>query len=1204
MHKLLARQILRTLGVEPEQLAPLQQELAQLAASGAMSPAAASLVRGLDAFFLRVEDSYLQNDRDLDLKARSLELSSVELTESNNRLREELASRTRAIESLRATAMGLMEFIDFDQPALLDDNLESLSALMSALVQQKEESQRDLHAALTDLAHQKFALDQHAIVSTTDVAGNIIYANDRFCEISGYTRSELIGNNHRILNSGVHTKAFFAGLWKTIASGEVWRGEVCNVSKQGRRYWVDATIVPLRDEAGKPTMYIAIRTDITERKLMEADIKAAEARLRRITNTVPGVVFQWSAKQDAYKFTFVSPRVHQVLGLTSAAVLADPALILQQIVGEDRKMVWEAVVDAAARGVSWQGEYRVRLPNDSIRWIRNEMNVEPERMPDGAAVFTGIWQDVTELKEADERLREVTANIPVAVFQYFVSESDLFVITFLSQAIQTICGLKPEDVISDTSLLLEAVYSDDIAAFLGALGRPKSGAQSQSLDFRMVHQVSGETVWVHGEAHPRQLPTGEWVWNGYFTDVTESKEIAVELQKAKDDAEAASRAKSDFLANMSHEIRTPMNGVMGMTDLLLDTPLDAEQSEYVSIVKSSADALLRVINDILDFSKIEAGKLLIENIPFHLGKAIDDTLKAVALRAHDKGLELVCDIPSNVPQGVVGDPGRLRQILMNLIGNAIKFTAKGEVVLRVRVQEQDDTSVMLHMAVSDSGIGIAPEKLGSIFEAFSQEDSSTTRKYGGTGLGLTICSRLVEALGGRIWVESELGKGSTFHFTMFVEIDANQTKTGDSLVVFEGLRVLVVDDNEVNRMVLARALQAAGVQVQLAESGTAAMALLAPASQVAPFDLIVLDAQMPSMDGFTLAENIRQMPRCAKTPLVMLSSSGLKGDAQRARDVGIAGYASKPVSREELVQVLGRALNIDVTSVPVAEATVADSAPQAALDVLLVEDHVVNQKLAVALLERWGHRVKVAGNGKIALDAMADMHFDVVLMDMLMPVMDGLEATVQIRARERQTGVTRPTPIIAMRANAMEADRERCLAVGMNDYISKPINATELQALLQQYSATTDAGDAPKPSASAGAAAAPVSIAPVPTAPAPLVSKREAAPDFDYAAGLRQMDQEVLDIIAQAFVDQWPSDIEKIRKSLAQGDLQSVLHTAHALKGTTAMFGGAPASALAARIEALAAKQDGASIAPLIEPFVQESQKLLKAIAALLQTGA
>ena len=1186
MHKLLARQIKRTFGFGADQLPEVQQELARWAAGADLSAQARGLLAQLPAFLMRVEDSYTQSERDLELKSRSLELSSAELTQSNERMRGELASRTRAMESLRNTAMGLMEFIDFDQPALIDDNLETLSALMSALVRQKEESQRDLQAALTDLAHQKFALDQHAIVSTTDLQGNIIYANDRFCEISGYARAELLGRNHRIINSGTHHKSFFTNLWLTISAGNVWHGEICNLNKAGKRYWVNATIVPLGDEAGKPSMYIAIRTDITERKLMEADMKAAEARLRRITNTVPGVIFQWHAKTGEHsKFTFVSPRIHAVLGLTSGAVMAQPELITAQIVEEDREAVLAALEQAAQKSLNWMGEYRVRLPDDTVRWIRSEINPEPEPSQDGFNVFTGIWQDVTELKESDERLREVTANIPVAVFQYFVAQDDRVAVTFMSQAIQTICGVKPEEVIEDAGALLRAVHPDDTQVFLSALGRPKNGAQTQAVDFRMQHRATGDSVWVHGEAHPRELPTGQWVWNGYLTDITGPKEIAVELQKAKDEAVAASRAKSDFLANMSHEIRTPMNGVMGMADLLMDTELDAEQNEYVSIIKSSANALLRVINDILDFSKIEAGKLLIEQIPFDLGQTIDESLKAVALKAHGKGLELVSDIADNVPHSVVGDPGRLRQILVNLIGNAIKFTVEGEVILRVQVQSVESGCMLLHMAVSDSGIGIAPDKLASIFEAFSQEDSSTTRKFGGTGLGLTISARLVEALGGNIWVESSAGKGSTFHFTLQVGLGAVQAQTDLSLLSFKGLNVLVVDDNEVNRMVLGRALQVAGVQVQMAQSGPSALDFLASWPGTAALDLVVMDAQMPGMDGFMLAEKIRLLPAYAHTPLVMLSSSGLKGDAQRAGQAGIAGYASKPVSRRELMQVVARALQLDDgTSLDVASRS-ENAQRQVELDVLLVEDHAINQKLAVALLQRWGHRVTVAANGKVALQEMEKNHFDMVLMDMLMPVMDGLEATRLIREREQQMGVKNPVPIIAMTANAMQADRDRCLAVGMNDYLSKPINALELQDMLQHYAGDLKPDQAELP----GKVAMPQST--------------ETTAPFDYLQGLRQMDQEVLGIIAQAFVDQWPVDAEKIRAALRTGDLQSLLHTAHALKGTTAMFGARPASTLAARIESLAECGDAKGAAIWVGPCFEAVQELLKAIEASLVAG-
>jgi len=853
---------------------------------------------------------------------------------------------------------------------------------------------------------------------------------------------------------------------------------------------------------------------------------------------------------------------------------------------QDRRTVYAALQDAANRSVAWRGEYWIRLPDDSLRCIRAEINPDAERAQGSTTLFTGIWQDVTELKEADTRLREVTENIPVAVFQYSVKDGGRFEISFISRSVVDICGLRAEDILQRTDALQECVLPEDLPIFRSALGMANGHRESQAVDFRMRHRTSGQVVWVHTEAHPRQMPNGSWVWNGYFTDVTASKEIAVELQRAKDEAVAASRAKSDFLANMSHEIRTPMNGVMGMADLLLDTALDAEQSEYVGIVKSSADALLRVINDILDFSKIEAGKLMIEHIPFHLGRTIDETMKVVALRAHDKGLELVCDVAPDVPLDIVGDPGRLRQILVNLVGNAIKFTSKGEVVVHVARALAEDGTLMLHVTVKDSGIGIAAEKLGTIFEAFSQEDSSTTRKYGGTGLGLTICARLVEALGGRVWVESELGKGSAFHFTIRTEIDRARVAVAQAVAPaadFHGMHMLLVDDNEVNRTVLSKTLEGMGIVPVATQSGPEALAWLAArAPDDVRCDLILLDAQMPDMDGFEVAERIGRMPGGAGLPMVMLSSAGFKGDTQRAREVGISGYVSKPVSREELVQLMARVLGMDAATHSASTLQVSvtvSQQPQRCLRVLLVEDNHINQKLAVTLLERWGHVVTVADNGAMALERVAEQSFDVVLMDMMMPVMNGLDATRAIR--EREAASTQPgvhLPIIAMTANAMEADRQRCMEVGMDDYLSKPIRAPELQALLQRI--------------------APDSVPLDDACPSAEQEQRTAAQDFrfDYSAGLRAMDQEILDIIAQAFVDQWPHDVEKVTAGLKQGDCLPVLHTAHALKGTLALFGAEPASELAARLEAMAMANDVDGIQVLLPVFLSEVEKLLPEI--------
>jgi PAS domain S-box-containing protein len=694
----------------------------------------------------------------------------------DQQLRNELQMRQRALESLRRV-LDTFQSEEANSAMPLDpDDLDALTARVGALIQERELGRRALD-------NQKFALDQHAIVSITDLQGNINYANDKFCEISGYTRDELLGRNHRVLNSAAHSEEFFADMWSTIAQGRVWRGEIRNRAKNGAFYWVDATVVPLLDADGLPEQYIGIRTDITVRKTIESQLA------------------------------------------------------------------------------------------DQLRFVEVLLEATP----------TAIY-----LKDLQGRYLR------------------------FNKAFEELFGIAREDWIGKSVFDLvpgepaKLMHAKDLELFRGA-------ATVQTYEATFVHRKSGQPreglYWkaplIGAEGQVTALV-------GTILDITEKNRFEQELRDAKSTAEAANQAKSDFLANMSHEIRTPMNGVIGMTDLALGTDLDATQREYLTVVRNSAQSLMVILNDILDFSKIEAGKLNIESVAFHLTDMVSESLKSLQASAEKKGLALRSYLGAELPGRVTGDPVRIRQVLTNLCDNAIKFTSDGGVDVTVHSSPVGHAGTELQFSVRDSGIGIALEMQAGVFEAFTQADTSTTRRFGGTGLGLTICARLVELMGGRIWVESAPGQGSTFHFTVLVT-GVVQATTGDSV-------------------------------------------------------------------------------------------------------------------------------------------TVANAAPSArSLQVLLVEDHPINQMLATTLLKKWGHTVVVANNGQEGVDLFATQRWDVVLMDMQMPVMGGLEATRLIRAHE--PGGQR-TPIIAMTANAMESDRQACLDAGMDDHLAKPFNSAGLQAKLDLHART------------------------------------------------------------------------------------------------------------------------------------------------------
>jgi PAS domain S-box-containing protein len=922
----------------------------------------------------------------------------------------------------------------------------------------------------------------------------------------------------------------------------------------GTYRWFKTRGVPIRDSEGWIVKWFGTCTDITDHKEAAAALQVANARLDLAVRGSHVGIWEIDMPDGIYEHGrahFVN--VWDQVGYDCPDAPGDFAAWMALVHPDDRERL-ERSIEARLSGETREfgNEYRVRHRDGSYRWVLSRGVVV--RDAEGKPIrFAGSCFDITDLKRAEEALRAseqrfrlLTEQAPDAIFLADLDGR----YTAVNTSACRMLGYEREELVGKQNT--DLVPAEEVPLLVERREALLRGEAVPVAEYRLRRK---DGVFLPVEFSSCLLPDGRWL--GIGRDISERKRQEAELRRAKEAAEAANRAKSEFLANVSHEIRTPMNAILGMTELTLDTPLAEEQQKYLTTVKSSAEALLNVINDLLDFSKIEAGKLELDSADFSLRSLLNETLRALALRAHRKGLELVCQIRPGVPDALMGDAGRLRQVLLNLVGNAIKFTEEGEVVVRVSVsddkvtEEPADSSVTLspcHLVtlsfeVSDTGIGIPADKQHRIFQAFEQVDTSMTRRYEGTGLGLSIASRLVDLMGGRITVESEPDQGSTFRFTARFRQPSQPLRTSPvgPVVHLHGQRVLIVDDNATNRLILEEWLRDWRTEpTAVADGLTALDALWRAVALGQPYPLVLLDARMPGCDGLALAAKIAQSPELSRSRIILLSSEDHPGDLKRHRKLGIAAVATKPLQQEELLETIYRVLSRAPTAQPMAERPAADerdnrepandAAPARPLRVLLAEDNDLNQQVVQHLLERKGHTVQIAGDGREALAALEQGGFDLLLLDVHMPELDGFQVIQALRQREQATG--QHLPVIALTARSMKGDRERCLQAGMDDYLAKPLRARELFATMDRLLAASPAGG------------------PTPGASAPLPAFLDAATLLAACGG----DPSLLEKMSQALQANASAYLDKVHDAIQRGDAAALREAAHKLRGLVSAF--------------------------------------------------
>ncbi|MGI9475044.1 MAG: response regulator [Rubripirellula sp.] len=925
---------------------------------------------------------------------------------------------------------------------------------------------------------------------------------------------------------------------------------------------------------------------------------SAEELITTLINSANHLV--WCTSLDGTRLLYANPVASRIYGRPLEELIANQDYWLEAIHPDDRVTVLRNLSTLLERSQIEQ-EYRIVRPDESVIWLHDRISVVQDG--DGKPMYVGgIGTDITAIRESEALYSSLVESLPLHVIRKDINGQ----VEFGNQRYCESIGSPLEDLLGKTDFdlfppdLAKKYCDDDRHVF--ETGEVYNGIEEHE-------NSSGERVYVeifkgpvrdsHGKISGIQV---------MYWDVTERKRAVEEVRAAKESAERANQAKSEFLANMSHEIRTPMNGIIGMTELLFGTDPSAEQCNYLNMVKQSANSLLRLLNDILDFSKIEAGKLDLEHRPFSLRDCVGQTMQSLGGRAGEKGLELICSFAEDTPDALVGDPGRFGQIIVNLVGNAIKFTEVGEVAVSVSTDVLDVDSACLHVQVRDTGIGIPEAKQVKIFDSFSQVDATTTRRFGGTGLGLAISSQLVDLMDGRIWVESHVGKGTTFHFTACFDRIREVTPMA-SLFQLRGRKVLIADDHPSQRASLSQLLRKWQLQVVDVANGPEAISAFKQASsKEEPFELVLLDSEMPGMDGFNVAACVHEDASLRDCQMIMLSSSAKAGDVDRCRRLGVARYMQKPVVESDLLSSVLQLFGLQEPD-RVFQSTDALSESTQPLKILLVEDGEVNQQVAVGFLDQLGHQVLVACDGQEAVEFFQDDAFDLILMDVQMPNMDGHEATQIIREMERVSGIH--TPIIAMTAGAMKGDKERCLECGMDGYLSKPIDPQRLKNMIhrctQETSADREVQEVELPETNGLEVADSGEIesarqASTDVQPNVTVQNDDTVVDLNAARELCGDNDERIRMLAETLLDEAEDLIVQLRSAIDDDDATTVRRHAHSLKGAASVFGATSVVAAARRIESLGADGELADIDAPFARLTVEVQRLSIALQRVIET--